>query len=159
MRLRRAGTHLGDEAPYRLDRAGRRSRRDYETRPWFLEAQTPAADLLLDQRIACGVGHVYKSEVLFLQRVHPLAPMETLTDQCLFELYRTAAELLRRNPGTGPRITRFKNDAAGRCGFISGRVCPASHAAPRCVTRDSAATAVPRTGARFVSRTSVRERR
>ncbi len=30
-----------------------------------------AADLILDQRVAAGAGNVYKSEVLFLERVHP----------------------------------------------------------------------------------------
>lgn len=29
---------------------------------------------LLDQRLAAGIGNVYRSEVLFLEGIHPLAP-------------------------------------------------------------------------------------
>ncbi|MGE5154312.1 MAG: DNA-formamidopyrimidine glycosylase family protein, partial [Bdellovibrio bacteriovorus] len=36
---------------------------------------TPLVDLLLDQRVACGIGNVYKSEVLFLTRHPPLLPV------------------------------------------------------------------------------------
>lgn len=78
----------------------------------FADGGTAVADILLDQRIACGIGNVYKSEVLFLHRLNPLAPLESVTDQGLLDVYRTAAALLRRNLGTGPRVTRFENDAA-----------------------------------------------
>jgi len=80
----------------------------------FVEADAVISDVLLDQRIACGIGNVYKSEVLFLHQVHPLAPLEALSDAQLLQLYRTAAVLLRRNLAPGPRVTRFENDAAGR---------------------------------------------
>jgi endonuclease-8 len=79
----------------------------------FLESETFIADVLLDQRIACGIGNVYKSEVLFLHCVHPLATLGALPDDRLLGIYRTAAELLRRNLQAGPRVTRFENDAAG----------------------------------------------
>ena len=38
----------------------------------------PIADLLLDQAIVAGVGNVYRAEVLFRQRIHPLRPGNTL---------------------------------------------------------------------------------
>lgn len=79
----------------------------------MLEADTPIADVLLDQRIACGIGNVYKSEVLFLRRIHPLTPLGTVSDGRLLDIYATAADLLRRNLPPGPRVTRFANDAAG----------------------------------------------
>ena len=72
------------------------------------------ADVLLDQRVACGIGNVYKSELLFLHRVHPLAPLGTVGDSVLLTLYRNAAVLLDRNLRPGPRITRFENDTGGR---------------------------------------------
>ncbi|MBM4201961.1 MAG: hypothetical protein FJ189_11840, partial [Gammaproteobacteria bacterium] len=59
----------------------------------FVEADAVISDVLLDQRIACGIGNVYKSEVLFLHQVHPLAPLEALSDAQLLQLYRTAAVL------------------------------------------------------------------
>jgi endonuclease-8 len=74
---------------------------------------TCLADLLLDQRVACGIGNVYKSEVLFLQRLHPGRTMGETPPESLAALYRLARELLRRNLGGGPRTTRFVRDGRG----------------------------------------------
>ncbi len=38
----------------------------------------PIGDLLLDQAVLAGVGNVYRAEVLFRQRIHPLRPGRTL---------------------------------------------------------------------------------
>ncbi|MGA9745974.1 MAG: zinc finger domain-containing protein, partial [Nocardioides sp.] len=38
----------------------------------------PIGDLLLDQAVVGGVGNVYRAEVLFRQRIHPLRPGNTL---------------------------------------------------------------------------------
>jgi len=38
----------------------------------------PIGDLLLDQSVVAGVGNVYRAEVLFRQRIHPLRPGGTL---------------------------------------------------------------------------------
>ena len=38
----------------------------------------PIGDLLLDQAVVAGVGNVYRAEVLFRQRIHPLRPGNTL---------------------------------------------------------------------------------
>ena len=35
-------------------------------------------DLLMDQKVLAGVGNVYRAEVLFRNRIHPLRPGETL---------------------------------------------------------------------------------
>jgi endonuclease-8 len=55
------------------------------------------AELLLDQRIASGVGNVYKSEVLFAERVHPQTLVRDVDTTTLRSLFATAARLLRRN--------------------------------------------------------------
>ena len=80
----------------------------------LLEPATPFADILLDQRPACGIGNAYKSELLFLARRHPLTPLALLGDEELCRVYALARELLARNLGGGPRVTRFANDGAGR---------------------------------------------
>ena len=62
-------------------------------------------DALLDQRIACGVGNVWKSETLFAERVDPFTPVGALDAERRVALLRTAARLLReqvRQP-TRPR--------------------------------------------------------
>lgn len=38
----------------------------------------PIGDLLLDQSVLAGVGNVYRAEVLFRHRIHPLRPGNTL---------------------------------------------------------------------------------
>lgn len=86
----------------------------------ILEPDTLLADVLLDQRVASGIGNVYKSEVLFLERQSPLTRLEEIGDTGLERCYATATDLLRRNLGGGPRITRFEKDGAGRL-WVYGR--------------------------------------
>lgn len=70
-----------------------------------LDASEIAAALLV-QRIAAGIGNVYKSEVLFLEGVHPKTLVRDLDDEVILRLYRRASLLLKRNTGNGPRTTR-----------------------------------------------------
>jgi endonuclease-8 len=63
------------------------------------------ADVLLDQRIGSGIGNVYKSEVLFMERIHPRTPMSALAPDDVRRVYARAAELLRRNLRTRRRTT------------------------------------------------------
>lgn len=65
----------------------------------------------MDQTLLCGVGNIYKSEVLFTCRVNPLVPIARLTDSQLTKIIQTARHLMRRNVGPGPRRTRYRNDA------------------------------------------------
>jgi len=66
---------------------------------------TPACDLLLDQRVAAGIGNVYKAEVLWACRVHPTTPLGALDDEQIDALYRTAHRFLRANLGRDRRMT------------------------------------------------------
>ena len=59
------------------------------------------ADALLNQRVMAGIGNVYKSEVLFTCRVSPFARVETLTDDQVASLVRTARKLLTANVTEG----------------------------------------------------------
>lgn len=49
-------------------------------RAWrrIAKSPRPIGDLLLDQAVVAGVGNVYRAEVLFRQRIHPLRPGRTL---------------------------------------------------------------------------------
>lgn len=60
---------------------------------------------LLDQRVACGVGNVYKSEVLHSCGIHPSTRVGDLAISEREELMRTAAELLHANLDGYPRST------------------------------------------------------
>jgi endonuclease VIII len=54
-------------------------------------------DLLLDQRVAAGIGNVYKSEVLFECRIHPRQRAGTLSTGQIDALFGRAAHLMRLN--------------------------------------------------------------
>jgi endonuclease-8 len=66
----------------------------------------PIGDALLVQRAAAGIGNVYKSEVLFLERIEPRTLLSALSDDELLGILRRASTLIRRNLGSGPRTTR-----------------------------------------------------
>lgn len=57
----------------------------------------PICDVLLDQRALAGIGNVYKSEVLFICRVHPQKPVRELSPDQLRALVSCAQALLREN--------------------------------------------------------------
>lgn len=93
----------------------------------FVEADTSLADLLLDQRVACGVGNVYKSEVLFMEGEDPLLTVDLLPDAAMRRLYQRARALLRRNLGGGRRVTRPVNDGLGRLWVYGRQGAPCFH--------------------------------
>lgn len=66
----------------------------------------PIGEALLLQRVLAGIGNVYKSEVLFLERVHPRAATAQLPAETLRRLILTASTQLRRNVRPGRRRTR-----------------------------------------------------
>ncbi len=86
----------------------------------FVEADELLADALLDQRVASGIGNVYKSDILFIERFAPDTRMAEVDDDDLGRCFATAAELLRRNLGGGRRVTRFEGDGAGSL-WVYGR--------------------------------------
>lgn len=69
--------------------------------------------MLLDQRVAAGIGNVYKSETLFLMGILPRQMLAQTTDEALRAAYLEAALLLRANTRAGRRVLRHSADAAG----------------------------------------------
>lgn len=61
------------------------------------EPLLPLGEALLDQRLAAGVGNVYKSEVLHLCRLDPFSTVATATDDQLAAVLRSARALMLRN--------------------------------------------------------------
>jgi endonuclease-8 len=58
-------------------------------------------EVLLDQRVMAGIGNVYKSEILFLSRIHPDTDAAAVTDEGWRELMTLAQSLLRANVADG----------------------------------------------------------
>ena len=70
-----------------------------------LEPAMPVGVALLDQRVASGVGNVYRSEVLWASRVDPVRPVASLDRERRRALFVTAARMLRSNLGGWRRET------------------------------------------------------
>ncbi|MGH1492170.1 MAG: DNA-formamidopyrimidine glycosylase family protein [Acidimicrobiales bacterium] len=67
--------------------------------------QSLLAEALLDQRVASGVGNVFKSEVAFLAGVHPFTPVANLSDEALARIWRIANQQLTGNRDRSSRKT------------------------------------------------------
>jgi len=62
---------------------------------------------IMAQRNVAGIGNVYKSEILFLERVDPRATIAELDDAKLRAILDRARALMQRNVrARGPRVTR-----------------------------------------------------
>lgn len=85
------------------------------------------ASALLDQRIAAGVGNVFKSEVAFLAGVHPFAPTNSLSDAEIIRLWRLAHQQLLANRDRRSRKTT--SALVGGRTYVYGRF---RHACLRC---------------------------
>ncbi len=106
------------------------------------------ADALLDQRIAAGIGNVFKSEACFAARLDPFTPLADLDTESRRALWTIAARQLRANLGSGPRRTHPRGLAVYRrkgrpchvCGTPIRMARQGEHArstywCPRCQTR------------------------
>jgi endonuclease-8 len=80
---------------------------------------------LLLQTAMAGVGNVFKSEILFLERVNPFAKIGDLSDETLDRLIAQSRGLLLFNRRPGLRQTRATLDPKGRIWVYhrSGRPC------------------------------------
>ena len=68
-------------------------------------ADAPIGDVLLDQRVAAGIGNVFKSEICWARRVHPSTPVGALSEAERRDIYETAHAQLYANLGGGRRVT------------------------------------------------------
>jgi endonuclease-8 len=85
-------------------------------------------EALLDQRVVAGVGNVYRSEILFIERVDPLAVASAVDDATLGRIVGTARRILLLNASRrGARATSdgAREGGTGRYWVYrrSGRPC------------------------------------
>ncbi len=110
-------THLGPDLlldDFDAARAVRRAR--------SLPPDLALGELLLDQRVAAGIGNVYKCETLWWLRLDPWAPQSSLSDARLGEVFEVARQALRSNLGGWDR--RFPGYGRGAVHGRGGRPCP-----------------------------------
>jgi endonuclease-8 len=115
-RLARLGPDLLAEPPD-IDEMVRRARVP-------AHAGREIADVLLDQRIAAGIGNIYKSETLFERRTHPQKRVGSLSAEEIRALYETAAKLMRLNLLTRRRTAvplKRRPEPSSQRFFVYGR--------------------------------------
>jgi endonuclease-8 len=69
-------------------------------------ADQEIGDVMLDQRAMAGVGNVYKSEVLFLEKVNPFEPVKAIDDESIDRIIATSRRLLTDNTRPGAAAGR-----------------------------------------------------
>ena len=86
---------------------------------------SPIGDAVLDQRAVAGIGNVYKSEVLFVMRVDPFAPVSSFDDAMLDAIIDAARRLMQHNVLPGQRMRTIRRGSAGEGGrgrfYVYGR--------------------------------------
>jgi endonuclease VIII len=81
------------------------------TRAWerVRRSRKPVGALLMDQRVLAGVGNVYRAELLFRHRVHPLRPGATLRRSQFEAMWVDLVELMRYGVRVG-RIDTVRDE-------------------------------------------------
>lgn len=112
------------------------------------EPGTTLGEVLVDQRIAAGVGNVYKSEVCFACGIDPATPIEAVAEPDRRRLWATAARQLRANLdgarrrtyGDGLAVYGRRGLPCPRCGTPvrmarQGHQARSTYWCPRCQSR------------------------
>ena len=98
---------------------------------WAKIARSRAAVglLLMDQSVIAGLGNIYRTEVLWRQRVHPETPGRALSRDAFDALWADSAALLARGVELGAIVTidgggRGKGRYGGRFNIFKKSECP-----------------------------------
>ncbi len=92
---------------------------------WLTAWEVALGEAILDQRLVAGLGNVYKSELLFLERLDPFKPVAAYDDEVLRKLLAAGRTWMRRNVMDGPRQTRWDTGRAKVYVYNrSGELCP-----------------------------------
>jgi len=76
---------------------------DDAERPWarISRSHRPIGDLLMDQIVVAGIGNVYRAEILFRHKVHPLRPGKTLRRSQFRAMWADLVGLMEYGVATG----------------------------------------------------------
>ncbi|MDQ6774413.1 MAG: hypothetical protein M3155_01425 [Actinomycetota bacterium] len=81
-------------------------------------------ELLLDQRVACGIGNVYRCEALWEVGVDPWLAIAAVPDSRLRELFEVARAAMLGNLESAPGPRRFSGGRRASVHGRRGRPCP-----------------------------------
>lgn len=88
--------------------------------------------LLLDQRVASGIGNIYADESLFAARIHPLRPSNSLSADEIERLHHAIRSIMREAIALRGTTTRAYRDASGRKGGYQEKLKVVARAGKPC---------------------------
>lgn len=94
-------------------------------------ADLPLGVALMRQDLVAGIGNVYKSEVLFIERLDPFAPVRAFGPEQLRRVLEQAQRLMHRNLRGRRRNTTGRSDISEHVYGRSGERCLACGTAIR----------------------------
>lgn len=97
--------------PLRADRYGEQGIRFVSK---VQNSAAPIGSLLMNQSVICGIGNVYRAELLFRAGISPHKPGNKVSEQSLSQIWDDAVTLMKIGVKTGLMLTRE--------GFLKGRV-------------------------------------
>jgi len=71
----------------------------------YAYSDASVGEVLLDQHVMCGVGNVYRSEILWACEISPFAPVGSLTTDDCVQLVNASVRMLRANLTRPQRVT------------------------------------------------------
>ena len=90
-------------------------------RRFHIHRSTPIGEAIMNQSVICGVGNVYKSEVLFLLGLNPFAAVKEFDADTLKSLVTESRRLMRRNLDGRSRQTKFGMNGRPGKKWVYGR--------------------------------------
>jgi endonuclease VIII len=99
-------------------------------------SRAPIGQLLMDQAVVAGLGNIYRTEILWRQRLHPQMPGRDLSREAFDAFWADAARLLRLGVDENAIIT-VDGGARGRgrygtnVNIFKKKQCPRCHGAIR----------------------------
>ena len=82
------------------------------------KASTMIKPLLLNQKIVAGLGNIYVDEVLWLAKIHPEQPANTLSSQSARQLREAIIEVIGKAKEAGGTTIRTYLNALGEAGHF-----------------------------------------
>ncbi|WP_375326825.1 bifunctional DNA-formamidopyrimidine glycosylase/DNA-(apurinic or apyrimidinic site) lyase [Candidatus Tisiphia endosymbiont of Nemotelus uliginosus] len=84
----------------------------------FLKRNMPIKNLLMDNQIMVGIGNIYASESLFLAKIHPCKPSNTLTDEEINRLILAVQQVLTNSIAAGGTTLKDFVNGDNKAGYF-----------------------------------------
>ena len=100
----------------------------------IMKSRAPIGQLLMDQSIMAGVGNIYRTEILWRQRVHPETPGRDIDRATFDRLWTDAVKLLAIGEKNNAIITvdgatKSRSKYGERVNIFNKPSCPVCHSA------------------------------